>query len=242
MKKGFLESEQIHVEEFHILVERKSIKNMYLRILPSDNSIRISAPEDISREEILDFAHSHLDWIRSKYHRPDPSSFPHSAPLRYVTGETVYIWGQPLMLEAITSNAHPHVELDQNCLQLFLRPDNSLQQRKKLLLDWYRTQLRTLVSQILAHWEPIMQVQSREFHIKIMKTRWGTCNVREKRIWINLYLVQKPLECVEYVVVHELCHLIEPSHSKRFYYYMDRFLPDWKEKKKRLNEPLSCIF
>lgn len=236
MKKESDQIQVIQVEEFSIIVERKPIKNMYLRILPQDGSIHISAPQNIPEETILAFAQDRVPWIRNKKQTLTNTSHRQKRSEEYQTGETHYLWGQPLYLNIITTNARPHVELYQNSIHMHVHPDNTREQRKKLLTEWYRNQLKEMIPQIFAHWEPIMGVSAGEVHIKIMKTRWGTCNTIQKRIWLNLFLAQKPLECVEYVIVHELCHLIEPNHSKQFYHYMDYFLPDWKSRKKLLNQ------
>lgn len=235
MRRKSKSIQEIQIEEFCITVERKPIKNMYLRILPHDGSIHISAPLQMPEDTIIAFAQDRISWIRNKKRKlaETPQEQKHSR--QYQTGETHYLWGQPLYLNVITTDARPHVELYQNSIHMHVHPDNTLEQRKKLLMEWYRRQLKEMIPQIFAHWEPIMGVAAREVHIKAMKTRWGTCNTAEKRIWLNLYLTQKPLKCVEYVIVHELCHLIEPSHNKRFYYYMDYFLPDWKDRKQHLN-------
>ncbi|MDY2628101.1 MAG: SprT family zinc-dependent metalloprotease [Lachnospiraceae bacterium] len=231
------QTDRIIIEEFTIFIERKPIKNMYLRILPEDGSIHISAPLDMPEETILSFARDRLSWIRNKKKKlADTSLRQKASARRYLTGETHYLWGKPLYLDVITTNVRPGVELYQNIIQLYVHPENTPEQRKKLLQEWYRQQLKDMIPQIFAHWEPIMGVHAREVHIKTMKTRWGTCNTTDKRIWLNLYLSQKPLKCVEYVIVHELCHLIVPNHSKRFYYYMDLFMPDWKERKNILNQ------
>ncbi|MDO5409392.1 MAG: SprT family zinc-dependent metalloprotease [Lachnospiraceae bacterium] len=232
----YFEESIIQVAEFSILLRRKPIKNVYLRILPNDGSIQISAPLDMSDEAAAAFAQSHLTWIRQKTKELNLSYTHFSPPQNYITGETHYVWGHPMYLDVITTNIHPYVELYQTNIHMYVHPNSSIKQRKALLFNWYRSQLKAIVPQILSHWEPVMNVHCCEFHIKIMKTRWGTCNTSAGRIWINLYLAQKPLECLEYVIVHELCHLIEPSHSKRFYHYLELFLPDWKARKTKLNQ------
>lgn len=227
----------ITIEEFTITVERKPIKNMYLRIRPEDGSICISAPLDMPEDTVLSFAKDRLPWIRSKKRNLEKmSQKPKSSARRYLTGETHYLWGKPLYLNVITTNVRPGAELYANNIHLYVHPESTAEQRRKLLHEWYRQQLKDMIPQIFAHWEPIMGVHAREVHIKTMKTRWGTCNVAEKRIWLNLHLAKKPLTCVEYVIVHELCHLIVPNHSKRFYQYMDIFMPDWKKRKEILNQ------
>lgn len=236
MKKYPNQIQEIQIEEFSIILERKPIKNMYLRILPNDGSIHISAPQKMPEETIIAFARDRVPWIRNKKKIMADTPQKKKLSRQYQTGETHYLWGKPLYMNIITTNARPHVELYQNSIHMFVHPDNTLEQRKKLLIEWYRKQLKDMVPQIFAHWESIMGVSAKEVHIKIMKTRWGTCNTVKKRIWLNLYLALKPLECVEYVIVHELCHLIEPSHNERFYQCMDYFLPDWKSRKKRLNQ------
>lgn len=233
--------QEIQIEDLCITVEWKPIKNMYLRILPHDGSIHISAPLQIPHDTIIAFAQDRIPWIRKKKQELADNFQEQKHFIHYQTGETHYLWGQPLYLNVITTDARPHVELYQNSIHVYVHPENTFNQREKLLTEWYRKQLKEMIPQIFAHWEPIMGVAAREVHIKAMKTRWGTCNTAQKRIWLNLHLARKPLECVEYVIVHELCHLIEASHNKRFYHYMDLFLPDWKDRKKRLNQQFTSM-
>lgn len=237
MQKQTDQIKEITVEEFTICIERKSIKNMYLRIIPPDGSIHVSIPTDMPEETVIAFIKERIPWIRTKKANLTQSLLEQKVSGRnYLTGETHYLWGKPLYLDVITTNSRPGVQLYANSIQLYIYPESTIQQRKSLLSKWYRRQLSDMIPQIFEHWESIMGVHAHEIHIKIMKTRWGTCNIKAKRIWLNLYLAQTPLECVEYVIVHELCHLIEPGHNQRFYHYMDVFMPDWKIRKKHLNQ------
>ena len=224
---------QIQIHNIQVELERKPIKNMYLRILPPEGSVHISAPLRMSDEEINRFVASKLEWIQKHQarmeHRPTPRQS------QYVTGEQFKIWGSAYTLflrDAVTKN---RVEIIGDEIILHIKSGSTEEQRRKLLKDWYKRALEAEIPFLIARWEQKMGVSSSGFVIRDMKSRWGSCNIRTKQICLNLQLAKLPMRCLEYVVVHELVHLLERNHNKVFRAYMDRYLPDWRTIKRELN-------
>lgn len=157
----------------------------------------------------------------------------------YEDGEVHYLWGNPFVLRIVETNAPASVQLSSETIELAMRPGSSKEKREAALGAWYREQLKLKIPEFIQKYESQMGVQVREFNVKKMKTRWGSCNPRAQRIWLSLELAQKPIECLEYVVVHEMVHLLEASHNKRFWGLVEDFLPEWTTAKCRLNSE-SC--
>ena len=224
----------LHVEDMEVEVTRKSIKNIYLKVSPATGSIRVSAPLHASDRGIQQFIDSRKNWIEkqlSKKTRVGPT-----IQLKAQSGETHFFKGVPYTLNITEANAKPEVFLEgEGKLLLRVRPGSSKEKRLKALDDWYRAYLKAEIPRLIEQWEPIMGVEVKEFGVKKMKTRWGTCNIKAQRIWLSLELAKKSPECLEYVVVHEMVHLLERLHNKRFHGFMDQFLPDWRERKQQLN-------
>ena len=229
---------QVWIDDIQVELEKKRIKNLYLKILPPDGRVHISAPLKMSDEEIARFVSSKREWIlhqRAKMERRTPIP-----ELKYITGEQFYIWGNAyslLIREAVNRN---RVDIIDDKIILFSKSDSTREQREKVLNNWYRKALEEEIPFLLARWEQIIGVSSSGFYIRNMKTRWGTCNIRTKQICLNLQLAKKPMRCLEYVVVHELIHLLEKSHNNVFKAYMDQFLPDWRSIKRELNKAEPC--
>lgn len=220
---------KIKVSDIEIEIKRKNIKNMYLKVSGNDGKVYITAPLKMKDEAIIKFATSKIDWIEKQKRRFERTGIRNLS--EYVDDEIHYVWGKPYTLK-INYGFKTGVEITDNILRLTVGYDSTLQQRKKLLMEWYRGQLKARLPFYFNKWESIIGVKARAVTIRDMKSRWGSCNTRDKRISINLQLAKKPEICLEYVVVHELVHLLEPSHNAVFKGYMDRFLPDWREIKK----------
>lgn len=224
---------EIVINQLKVSIERKKIKNLYLRILPPEGSIQISAPLRMSEEEIKRFVISKTDWIKMQQEKLQ-QRHTHQV-MNYQTGEEIYIWGQHLILSIIEIVGRPKIQVDGNQLKLYVKKDSTLEQRKHLINSWYKDELRDVIPSLIEKWEPVIGVKSKAYSIRDMKTRWGTCNIRTKNICLSLQLAKKPPRCLEYVVVHELVHLLESSHNHVFKAYMDHYLPQWREIKKELN-------
>ncbi|MBI3257941.1 MAG: M48 family metallopeptidase [Ignavibacteriae bacterium] len=224
---------QIEVESISIEITRKKIKNIHLRVYPPLATVKISAPLKMDIDAIRTFAVTKLDWI--KQHRSRMLGKERESQREFISGESHYFLGKSYVLEILESNEKPSVSINEDKLVLRIKPDISAEERESIVHAWYRAQLKILVPQYFAKWEGVMNVKVNEFGIKKMKTKWGTCNVVKKRIWVNLELAKKSLDCLEYLVVHEMVHLLERSHNHRFVAFMDKFLPDWRVRKAELN-------
>lgn len=224
---------EFQVSGLKIDVLRKNVKNLNLRVYPAERHVRVSVPRRISDPEIARFIEEKLPWIRK--HLANYQKKPKPEPKKFITGESHPVWGQDLELILIEKNKPPQVFVSDNTLRLSIRPETNQKKRASILKEWYRDELKQKIPELIKKWEPRMGVKVEEFGVKQMKTRWGTCNIRARRIWLNLELAKKRPELLEYVVVHEMVHLLERLHNKRFYSFMSRFLPNWKSLKNELN-------
>lgn len=224
---------RFELDGMEITVVRKKIKHIYLRIYPHNGEIRVSAPYKMAESTIRQFVRSKSAWIRQKQKKI--ASQICTPSLEYQDQEQHYFCGEPYPLKIVERNASAKVELQDQSLVLYVRPNTKPEKRQQMLESWYRAHLKKTLPNLIEKYETKMGVQVREFGIKKMKTRWGTCNTRAGRIWLNLELAKKPPACLEYVVVHEMVHLLEQSHNARFYALMDQFMQDWKQHKEILN-------
>jgi len=229
--------EEITIDGQKIEVHRKNIKNLNLRIYPSEQRVRLSVPRRTPDKIVKRFLTDKLPWIKKHLATKRRSSA--KKKLHFVSGESHLIWGKSYPLRIEEKKAKPHVKLGDHTLQMSIRPESDREQKSTVLKEWYRAQLKQEISKLIQKWEPIMKVSVAEFGVKDMKTRWGTCNIRAKRIWLNLQLAKKRPELLEYVVVHEMTHLHERLHNKRFYGLMTKFLPNWKALQDELNGKAS---
>lgn len=219
-------------------VRRKPIKNLNLSVNPPNGRVKVSAPMHMELETIRAFVASKLSWIRRQQQKIQNQ--PREAPREFVQGENHSVYGKRHQLKIIESNQKSRVEIDHNILTMYVRPGQTRDKREELLNAWYRSQLKQDIPPLICQYEALMNVAVSEFGVKCMKTRWGTCNTVTRRIWFNLELAKKPPECLEYIVVHEMVHLLERSHNHRFKSLMELYLPKWKHYKDELNRsPIS---
>jgi len=238
---------EVQVAGLTVMVVRKRIKNLHLRVYPPDGQVRISVPLRLKEEAIRQAVAGKLDWIRKQQARiaADPGAFPQ----KLVSGETHFYLGRPYRLEVVEGGGPAGVVLhNPGTLELRMGRRSSptplrsgddsasAATRQRVLDEWYRERLRELVPPLLARWESTLGVRSAEWRIRKMKTRWGSCSLKARRIWLNLKLAKKPEACLEFIVVHELLHLIERGHGARFRALLDRYLPDWRERRRMLRE------
>ncbi|MFH1260127.1 MAG: SprT family zinc-dependent metalloprotease [Elusimicrobiota bacterium] len=214
-------------------VIHKDIKNVHLSVHPPQGRVTISAPLRMNLETIRLFSISKLGWIRKQQTKLKNQK--RETAREYVTRESHYYLGQRYLLKVIEQNTAPKVVLKHNTIELNIRPGASKTQRAEILQGWYRQQLRELIPQYIAKLEKKMQVKVAEICIRTMKTKWGTCNPKAKRIWLNTELAKKPIENIEYILIHEMAHLLERKHNEKFIAYMDKFAPQWKHLRKELN-------
>lgn len=216
----------------------KDIKNIHLSVFPPSGSVRISAPSRMDLDTIRIFAISKLSWIKKQQAKIQQQE--RESQRDFTSRESHYYLGKRYLLNVIVADSKASVNIKHDLIVLTIRPNSNLEQKQVLLQEWYRDQLKVIVSKLIEKWSPIIRITVKEFGIKRMKTKWGTCNHDAQRIWLNLELAKKPLECIEYIVVHEMVHLLERNHNAYFIANMDKFIPQWQHIKSELNRlPLS---
>lgn len=226
-------SEYIQLGDIRVEVQRKNNKHAHLYVYPPEGRVHISAPLHMGLDALRAFAISRLSWIKAQQRQMRAQ--PRETEREYLNRESHQVWGRRYLLEVIEVNAAPVVELMHSALVMQIRPGSDEARREALLDSWYREQLRTKLPELLGKWQPMMGVNVRRILVQRMKTRWGGCNPSTGNIRLNTELAKKPPECLEYILVHELAHLIEPTHSNRFLTLMDKFMPHWRQIKDELN-------
>jgi predicted metal-dependent hydrolase len=230
--------QEIQLGDITVEVTQKDIKNVHLSVYPPFGQVKIAAPNRMDLDTIRIYAISKLSWIRKQQAKIKAQK--REAPREYLTKESHYYLGKRYLLKVIEHHSSPLVKLKHNTIELYIRPETNTAKRKEILDNWYRTQLKELVPKTILKWEKEMKVKVNEFGIKKMKTKWGTCNIAAQRIWLNLELAKKPISCLEYIIIHEMTHLLERNHNNRFVALMNQFMPNWKEVKEELNRlPVS---
>ncbi len=225
---------QIKVSGLTIQVVRKKIKNLHLGVYPPDGRVRIAAPLGMKDEAIRLAVVSRLRWIRR--HQGRFKAQDRQSPREYVSRESHYFFGRRYLLNVIERLGSARVVVTSRpSIELHIPERTNRLKREKLLYEWYRKQLKAMMPDMIKKWEDIMGVQVSAWGVKRMKTRWGSCNSVARRIWINLELAKKPVECLEYIVVHEMVHLLERYHNDAFARHMDRLLPNWRLLRDQLN-------
>ena len=222
-----------------VRVVQKSIKNLHLSVNPPEGEVKVSVPLHLTDDNIRLAVISRLSWIKKQ--RASFQAQPRQSKREMVTGESHYFSGRRYLLEVVERRGRHEVILKNNSiLQLFVNPGTTSTNRAYVLQEWYRQQLKSEIPTLLERWEPIIGQQAAAWGIKKMKTKWGSCNVSKRRIWLNLELAKKPSACLEYVLVHELVHLLERHHNSRFKALMTQFMPQWRAHRDVLNSgPLS---
>ncbi|MSQ99001.1 MAG: M48 family peptidase [Xanthomonadales bacterium] len=229
----------MEVQGIAVEIVRKDIKNLHLGVYPPDGRVRIAVPLRVDDEAVRLAVVSRLRWIRRQQDKFAQQV--RQSAREMVTGESHYFMGRRYRLDVIEHEGPAAVSLPNNTtLELQVRPGADRDKREAVLLRWYRQRLREQIPPLIARWEPEMGVTVEEWGIKKMKTRWGSCNIAARRLWLNLDLAKKPALCLEYVLVHEMVHLLERHHNDHFRELLDRFLPQWRLHREELNRfPLS---
>ena len=223
----------ITLGDLHIDVVQKEVKNIHLSVYPPDGRVRIAAPSRIDLETIRVYAISKLPWIRQQ--QASLLAQERETEREFLDRESHYFLGRRYLLRLHESSHQQYVEIDHKYIHLYARPATDKEKKRAILDRWYRNQLHQIIPDMISKWESKMGVHCADYGIKRMKTKWGTCNPEARRIWLNLELVKKPEPCLEYIIVHELVHLLERSHNARFTAYMDQFLPRWRYRRDELN-------
>ena len=228
---------QITVGNIAIDVVRKDIKNLHLGVYPPGGRVRIATPLKIDDEAVRLFAVSKMAWIKKQQLKFKTQE--RQSERRFVSGESHYYKGGRYQLNVIYHNAAPKVEIrNKTHIDLYVRVGSTCDQREKVLMKWYRKQLKDQIPALIVKWQQITGVEVDDWGVKKMKTKWGTCTPASRRIWLNLELAKKPEHCLEYIIVHEMVHLIERNHGDRFVACMDKFMPKWRLYKEELNRSM----
>ncbi len=219
--------------DFRAEVVRKAIKHVHLSVYPPDGRVRIAAPAGMELETIRLFAIAKLAWIKRQQRKILAQE--RETPREFLDRESHYVWGKRYLLKVVEREAAPAVELGHSSLLLQVRPGCDAARRQEILDAWYREQIRQAVPALLEKWQPLIGVEAGKIFVQRMRTRWGSCNPVAGHVRLNTDLAKKPPECLEYIVVHELTHLLEPTHNARFASLMEGFLPHWRQVRDALN-------
>ena len=233
-------TEQIEIGDISVDVIFKDIKNVHLSVHPPTGRVRISAPNRMKLDTIRVYAISKLEWI--KRHQVKMQSQERETPRENLDRESHYVWGKRYLLKLNEAEQVPSIELKHNQMVLTVRPGSRFEKKEAIVSSWYRDEVRKAATPLIEKWEQVLGVRVNECYVQRMKTKWGSCNPYTHSIRLNSDLAKKPRECLEYIVVHELIHLLEPSHNARFTSLMDKFMPNWKHIREELNRsPLSHV-
>lgn len=227
--------ENMKINDIEIEIVQKKIKNVHLSVHPPNGRVRLAVPESMDEEAIRIFAISKLPWIKKQIKHFDMQK--RQTARQFLSGESHDFMGSRYLLNVIETKGKQRLELrNKKYMDLYVRPGHTREKREKLVSQWYRQQLKAMIPEYITKWEETMNVSVNDWGIKLMKTKWGTCNDQSKRIWINLELAKKHPRCLEYIIVHEMVHLKERHHNDRFKALMDQYLPNWKSIRDELND------
>ena len=224
---------QINLGNITVDVVLKDIKNVHLSVYPPTGRVRISAPMRMCADTIRVFAISKLDWIKQQQKKLRAQE--RETRRDFVERESHYLWGKRFLLVVSEVDEPPSIEVKHSRILLQVRPGSDVAKRNAVVEEWYREQLKQAVPQLLAQWQPLLKVKVERIFVQRMKTRWGSCNHLAHTIRLNTELAKKPAECLEYILVHELLHLLESTHNARFVALMNQFLPKWEALRQSLN-------
>lgn len=227
-------SSRIALGAFEADVVFKDIRNVHLTILPPAGRVRISAPRHMAIDTVRVFALSKLTWIKAQ--RQKMVAQERETAREYLERESHFVWGRRYLLRLTDSEAAPAVELRHRTLVLSVRPNADVAAKDALLARWYRDQVRARASVAVVKWSRVLAIEAPRVHVQHMKTKWGSCSPERGSIRLNTELAKKPPGCLEYIVLHELVHLLEPTHNDRFKALMRTFMPEWEDRRRELNQ------
>jgi predicted metal-dependent hydrolase len=232
-------SETIQIGDVSILVNRKAVKNVHLSVHPPSGRVTLVAPAATRLEVARAYAISKLGWIREQQSKLHNQA--REAPRKFVERESHYLWGRRHLLTIAYRDAKPSITLDHRRIKLTVRPGSDANKRSEIMHEWHKSLLHQVVPSLIQKWESRLGVGVEQYFLQRMKTKWGSCNHKVGHIRLNTQLVTKPKDLLEYVVIHEMIHLIEPTHSERFLTILGKHYPTWREARAELNElPLAA--
>jgi len=222
------------VNGIDVQIVRKDIKNLHLAVYPPDGHVRVAVPKHVTDDNVRLAVVSKLSWIKKQ--QQDFKDQPRQSVRQYISGECHYYFGKRCRLELIERIGKHEIGLKKSGkLQMFVRPGTSVPNKEKLLNEWSRAELKSRVPELVEKWQPIMGEKIAGWGVRKMKTKWGSCNIGKRHVWLNLELAKKPPECLEYILVHEMVHLLERNHNENFKKLMDKYLPNWRSLRDELN-------
>jgi len=224
---------QIKLGNISVDVILKDIKNVHLSVYPPTGRVRISAPKRMSLDTIRVFAISKLGWIKKQQAKLQAQE--RETPRDFLDRESHYVWGRRYLLEVVEEERAPSITFSGKKMVLRVRPHTSSDKREEIIENWYREQLKAEAKTLIAKWEPRIDVTVERFYVQRMKTKWGSCNPKKRSIRLNTDLARKPRECLEYLIVHEMTHILEPTHNAHFVALIDQFMPNWQHRRDQLN-------
>lgn len=228
----------VQIGSLSLQLNRKAIKNLHISVLPPDGRIRVSAPENMTDTAIRMAVISRIPWIKKQ--QRELAAQPRQSDREMVSGECHYFWGKGYRLSLVVRAGRHELKVSGGKIHLFVNPGTSVENRALVLMEFYRAQLKSQVEKLISDWSKRIAIEVPDWRVKKMKTKWGSCNAGAKRVWLNLELAKKPPECLEYILVHELVHLLERKHNERFRAHMDKLMPNWRERRDLLNKmPLA---
>jgi len=232
-------TETIHIGDLSIQVTKKDIKHVHLSVHPPDGRVTLVAPTATRLEVALAYAISRLSWIRQQQRKLKNQA--RETPRQFIERESHYFWGRRYLMTVLHRDAKPCVTLDHKRITLTVRPGSDARRRSEVIHEWHKSILHEVVPTLIKKWEPKLEVKVADYFLQRMKTKWGSCNYKAGHIRLNTELVKKPKDLLEYVIVHEMVHLLEPTHSERFMAILGEHYPTWREARAELNElPLTA--
>lgn len=231
--------ESIQLGELSILVTKKDIKHVHLSVHPPDGRVTLAAPKSTRLEVARAYAISKLGWIRNQQEKLARQA--RETPRKFIERESHALWGRRHLMTIKYRQSKPDVSIDHRRITLTVRPGSDSIKRAEVVHEWHKSLLHALVPALIKTWEPKLKVKVAGYFLQRMKTKWGSCNPRKGHIRLNTELVKKPKDLLEYVIVHEMVHLLEPTHSERFVEILSRHYPTWREARAELNDlPLGA--
>ena len=232
-------TEIIQIGDISIAVTRKDIKNVHLSVHPPEGRVTLSAPTETRLEVARAYAITRLSWIREQQEKLRSQA--RETPREFIERESHYLWGRRHLLTVIERDTKPSVTVDHKRITLSVRPGSVHAKRASVIHEWHKSLLHEFIPSLISKWEPKLGVQVAAYFLQRMKTKWGSCNHKAGHIRLNTELVKKPKDLIEYVVVHEMLHLTEPTHSDRFISLLTEHFPTWREARAELNDlPLAA--
>jgi hypothetical protein len=225
-------SSNITVSGLNIIIERKDIKNLHIGVYPPNGKIRVATPLKLNDEAVRLAVISRLSWIKEQHQNFVKQ--PRQSKREMVKGESHYLFGKRYLLDLIYGNSKHTISKNHSKLELYIRENTTAENRLKVLENYYRIVLTNEINELIEKWQEIIGIKIESWKIQKMKTKWGSCNIEDKQLILNLELAKVPVECIEYIIVHEIIHLLERHHNDNFKILMDKYLSDWKSRKEQL--------